>query len=216
VIESSRMAKLDCSKLITPTPERVEAACVQFNHEYAVSEKALRDLFDQHPSNSDIHHVFLKVVALNFLYSTRILLYSDKVRDVGDVADHINRIHQEIDAALHGHAPKPEIVDRIANIHIQGKRDMNCFSFATKYCSWHDPESYPIWDSRVDVYLRCLQKQEDRGDDFRLKGNWNYSDFLAVMTRLKKRYGLDSISFKDIDKFLWLEGERLNNPGAQI
>jgi hypothetical protein len=49
-----------------------------------------------------------------------------------------------------------------------------------------------------------------------LKGDWKYSDFLAVMARLKKRYGLDSISFKDIDKFLWSEGERLKNPGTQI
>jgi hypothetical protein len=68
----------------------------------------------------------------------------------------------------------------------------------------------------VDTYLRCLQKQSDCGDDFRLKGDWKYPDFLAVMTRLKKRYGLDSISFKDIDKFLWSEGERLKNAGTQI
>jgi hypothetical protein len=77
------MAKLDCSKLVTPTPERVEAARIQFNDANAVGEKTLWNLFDQCRSNSDLHHVFLKVVALNFLYSTRILLYSTKVRDVG-------------------------------------------------------------------------------------------------------------------------------------
>jgi hypothetical protein len=210
------MAKLDCSKLVTPTPERVEVARIQFNEANAVGEETLRNLFDQHRSNSDLHHVFLKVVALNFLYSTRILLYSTKVPDVGDVAKHINDIHRNIDPALDGHAPKSEIVDQISRVLVPGKKYMNCCSFATKYCSWHDPESYPIWDSRVDAYLRCLQNQTDCGDDFRLKGDWKYSDFLAVMTRLKKRYGLDSISFKDIDKFLWSEGERLKNPGTQI
>jgi hypothetical protein len=210
------MARGDCSKLVTPTPERVEAALKQFNDANAVGEKALGELFKQYPSNGDLHHVFLKVVALNFLYSTRILLHSTKVRDVGDVADHIYRIHRDIDAALNAHAPNPEIVDRIAKIPVIGKRDIGCFSFATKYCSWHEPKSYPIWDSNVELYLQCLQKQTDFGDDFKLKGDWKYSDFLGVMTRLSKRYGLDSFTFKDIDKFLWSEGERLKNSGKQI
>lgn len=200
-----------------PTPEFVQAACDQFDKDNELGEATLTGLFTQYRGNCDRHHVFLKVVALNFLYSTRIVLDSTKIPDVEDVACHIYRNHDEIDSALDADPPKIDIVDRIASFHIDGKKDKGCFSFATKYCSWHRPESYPIWDSNVDVYLRCLRDQTDFGEDFRLRADWRYSDFLEVMIRLKKRYGLDdSFTFKKLDKFLWLEGGRLKNSGAQI
>lgn len=41
-----------------------------------------------------------------------------------------------------------------------------------KYCSWHRPESYAIWDLNVKVYLRCLQKQTGFRADFELDGDW--------------------------------------------
>jgi hypothetical protein len=64
-----------------------------------------------------------------------------------DVALHIHRNAQYVDSALA--AGSPEIFDKIARVTIRGK-EHNFFSFATKYCSWHYPEVYPIWDSRVD------------------------------------------------------------------
>ena len=38
------MARLDGSKLVTPTPERVEVARMQFNDANAVGEETLRNL----------------------------------------------------------------------------------------------------------------------------------------------------------------------------
>jgi hypothetical protein len=99
-------------------------------------------------------------------------------------------------------------VDRIAKVTIRssGKVRYN-YSFATKYCSWHNPEAYPIWDSRVDRYLWTLQKQEHFARSFSTNADlWGYPKFRTVMEEFRDCYGLGSFSFKDTDKFLWSEG----------
>jgi hypothetical protein len=39
------------------------------------------------------------------------------------------------------------------------KREINFYSFATKYCSHHKPEMYPIYDSYVDKMLGYFKKR---------------------------------------------------------
>ncbi len=202
--------------MLTPTAQRVQDACKQFDRDNRLGEETLNGLFNQYRSNSDLHHVFLKVVALNFLYSTRIDRYSEKRPDVEDVARHIHDNFKEIDSALDARPPKLEIVDRINSVTVSEKQRRSCFSFATKYCSWHRPKSYAIWDSNVKVYLRCLQKQTGFRADFKLDGDWKYPTFHGVMADLVNCYGLGEFTLKDIDKFLWLEGERIKNSGASI
>ena len=91
-----------------------------------------------------------------------------------------------------------------------GKKERNSFSFATKYCSWHKPDLYPIWDSRVQTYLGWLQKESDFAKGFDVNAaHWTYDEFRGAMNALRERYRLASFTFKDIDKFLWLEGGRL-------
>lgn len=181
-----------------PTAELVEAACKQFDHDNRIVEQALKDLFNQYPGNHCHPHVLLKVVAVNHLYATRILA-------VHDVASHIHQQAQDVDSALANGSP--EIVDKIARVTlgINGK-ERNNYSFATKYCSWHNVASYPIWDSRVDKYLWSLQKQDRFATIFKRNADlWEYPKFCEVMTAFRDRYGLGSFTFKEIDKFLWSE-----------
>jgi hypothetical protein len=156
-------------------------------------------LFNQFPGNSDLSHVLLKVVALNRLYSTQIFA-------VMNVAQLIHRNAQDIDSALA--VGSPQIVDKIARVTISasGKERRN-LSFATKYCSWHNPEAYPIWDSRVDKYLWSLQKQDNFAPFFKTNADlWDYPKFREVIVAFRDRYDLGSFTFKDTDKFLWSEG----------
>ncbi|MGP8247781.1 MAG: hypothetical protein ACLQVN_25120 [Bryobacteraceae bacterium] len=192
--------------MTTPTEDVVRDACEIFDRENSVIEESLKELFSQYPSNKDVRHVLLKVVALNALYSTRIFVYSEKVPNVVDVARRIHEHVQDVDSALD--AGSPELVDRIAMVTVPGKKDRKYFSFATKYCSWHKPESYPIWDANVERYLGCLQKQTGFARDFDVNGYWDYPRFREVMTAFRERYDLGSFGFKEIDKFLWLYGGR--------
>ena len=185
--------------LLKPTPELVLAACKEFDEQNQTVEQALTELFCQYPDNRSHPGVLLKVVALNRLYSTQIFA-------VMDVADHIHRQAQEIDFALA--SGSPAVVEKIAKVVIKGKVH-NFWCFATKYCSWHNPACYPIWDSRVDRYLWCLQKQTQFAASFRHADLWNYDRFREIVTAFRDHFHLGPVSFKQIDKFLWLSGEEL-------
>jgi len=187
--------------LIAPTVELVRAACEQFNRENGVTEKALADLFGAYPSNEDASHVLLKVAALNSLYATRILA-------VLKLAEHIAGLGTKLDAALA--AGSPDAVEQIARIGI-GEKDFTFYSFASKYCNWHKPELYPIYDSRVDKYLWLLKKQgEFSCEKFTSRTDLgSYSIFRDVMIALRDQFGLGSFSFKQIDAFLWSQGEAI-------
>ncbi len=180
-----------------PTADLVRAACREFDEENRVAEETLGELFQQYRANHDLRHVLCKVVVLNRLYWTQIL------GDM-DVALHINRNVPDIDLALA--SGSPEIVDRIAKVTIQGKVH-NFFSFATKYSSWHNPRNYPIYDYRVDCYLWRMQK-ETQFFSFRHEALWQYPQFLEVVTAFRDAYGLNDFTFKEIDKFIWLHGDK--------
>jgi hypothetical protein len=165
--------------ILPPTADRVRAACDTFDRDHQLTEQTLQELFHHYPSNSDSRHILLKVVAINGLYHTCIFA-------LDTVARHIHAHHKEIDFALA--AGSPEIVDKIARVTVKGKV-YNFFSFATKFCSWHNPAAYPIYDAHVDHYLWNLQNQD------------HFASFLHPET-----HGLTAYSFKEIDKFLYLEG----------
>jgi hypothetical protein len=189
----------------TPTAELVRAACEKFDREEWEIENALKELFSQYPGNGNLSHVLLKVVTLNSLYSTQIRAHSETIPNLLDVARHIHTNAKKIDSALA--AGSTEIVETIARISVPGKKDRNNFSFATKYCSWHKPEVYPIYDSNVQRYLEFLQGRSTFAGDFNVSApHWTYAAFCGAMDGLRKHYGLGSFTFKDIDKFLWSEG----------
>jgi hypothetical protein len=182
--------------LQTPNAERVRAACEKFDHENESIELALQELFQQYPGNSDLRHVLLKVVAVNSLYHTNIFA-------LDTVARHIHANHKEIDAALA--AGSHEIVDKIARVTIQGKK-YNFFSFATKYCNWHQPEKYCIYDSRVDQYLWNLHMQNSFAA-FLHPNLWDYPKFHSIVIAFRDFHGLHAFTLKELDKFLYLQGE---------
>ena len=201
---SKANAKSKVQMALAPSCTNVWAACEEFDREEAIIEAGLTELFTAYPQNTTPHHVLLKVTTLNALYSSQILVYSPTRTDVRDMAEHICGNGHAIDAALANGLP--EVVDEIARPEVTGKRAYQHFSFATKYCSWHRPECYPIWDSRVRAYLLWLQKERSFAKDFKVYGCWKYPAFLELITRFRKQYELDAFSFKQLDKFLYRAG----------
>jgi hypothetical protein len=191
--------------LAAPTEKLVRAACEEFDRDNSLVEQSLSELFRQYPTNTDLRHVLLKVVALNALYSTQIHVYARIVPNVLDVAEHIQRNAEEIDSALA--IGSPEVVDRIAAVNAPEKKSRWFFSFATKYCSFQRPEFYPIWDSRVDRYICSLKAQPQFAEFFGTgEDRWRYSEFRRLITVFRGTFGLGSFSFKEIDKFLYTYG----------
>ena len=185
-----------------PSAEGVRKACTFFGNDKNEPDPALFELFAQYPKNDKFSHVLLKVVTLNTLYSTMIRVYSNHPT-VYDVARHIvdQKIDSDLDLCL------PELVRKISKIDKNKKTYYN-YSFATKYCSFHQPESYPIYDSRVNEYLWHLKSL---GGLRKLKRNalWIYPEFKKIVDEFRDRYCLQEFTYKQIDAFLYLNGGKL-------
>lgn len=187
--------------LTAPNAELVRKACEEFDRENEITEKALSDLFAAYPANDNASHVLLKVAALNSLYATRILA-------VLKLANHIAGLGAELDSVLA--TGSPDAIDAIGRVSIADK-DFFFYSFASKYCNWHWPSLYPIYDARVDKYLWALKKQGlFQSEAFSQHQDlYKYSQFCLVMTAFREQFGLGSFTFKQIDKFLWSQGEAI-------
>jgi hypothetical protein len=97
-----------------------------------LDEEALRELWERFPKNSRVAHVLLKVVVLNELYKPRV-----RAIDLKPLASHIAGLG--IDGLLAVGSPNAaDLIMRCPAVTSQ------YFSFASKYCSWHNPAAYPI------------------------------------------------------------------------
>lgn len=162
---------------------------------YAISDIALSKLFGLFPRNDSLDEILLKVATLNGLYGTNILA-------LHAVAEHIHTC--KIDDKLSTF--DLDVVEEIAKVTVREKVRRH-YSFASKYCSFHRPEAYPIYDSFVEQQLWRYQ-QRDRFSHFsRPELFQSYSTFRRVIEDFQAYYGLASLSLREVDKFLWLCGK---------
>lgn len=182
-------------ELPVPTPSLVRSHVEQFDQAEAVTERVLRKVFSLFPTNDSIDDMFLKVVVLNDLYRTGILA---KYR----VAEHILRA--SVDPLIS--TGDVDAVERITPVRIGTKIRRN-YSFATKYCAWHNSNEYPIYDTFVDQML-WLYKKWDNFTDFQHQELLIYREFKRVMLAFREFYNLSEFSLKDLDKFLWRAGQK--------
>ncbi len=162
---------------------------------YTLQEESLNLLFNDFcPSNKVIEHILLKVSALNDFYSTNIF-------DTYSVAKHILQcnIDQELSSG------NGQLVNVIAPVKIK-HRTINFYSFASKYCSHHKPESYPIYDSYV-VKMLMFFKKKDKYDTFRKADLKDYTRFMQAIKKFQEYYNLNSFTLRQIDIYLWLAGK---------
>lgn len=162
---------------------------------YTLAEGALSLLFHKLcPDNTDIESVLLKVSALNDFYSTNIY-------DTYSVSKHILSLN--IDSRLE--RKDLGLVNEIAAVKFKGKV-RHFYSFASKYCSHHRPDDFPIYDSLVEKMLKHYRKT-DKFEIFRNAELKNYRRFIEIIESLRRFYGVDDFSLRELDIFLWLAGK---------
>ncbi len=158
-------------------------------------DSALKSLFRVMPHNTDVGEVAVKLAALNGLYATNILA-------VNQVATHIASL--DIDARLAAPEVDASLIEDIARVTLKGKVRRN-YSFATKYCSFHRPDLYPIYDRLVRDVLNALLLQGEAFDTFSRGERWHadYAIWNRSITKFRQHYRLEEFSLRDIDKYLW-------------
>lgn len=185
----------------TPTDEIIDAYMEKFYQaeRYYLADQAITNLFEKFPENKKLEDILLKISVINDLYSTNI--YGTFI-----MARHIQKL--QIDNAIT--AADPTIVNKIAVGHgipkPKGSGDRNFYSFATKYCNWHNKDAYPIYDSFVHKILIAYREKDHfcSFDDGDLK---DFQQFKEIIAAFKTTYALVRHNLKEIDKFLWIYGQ---------
>ena len=203
-----------------PSKEEVEKYLKEWDEleNYTAQETALDKLFFKLcPKNEVFSDILLKATTLNKFYSTN-------VYDVYNMAEHIHKL-KDVDARLND--GDLTLVDDIRLVKIKNKdkeKEINYFSFASKYCSHHNPKDFPIYDSYVDKVLRYFQKKDgfyEIEDKASFKnGLKDYKFFKDVLIRFQEKYelkdvlaqfqkdhGMKNYDLKLLDRYLWLLGK---------
>lgn len=181
-----------------PTPAVISKYLKKWKtlEKYRLQEASLNLLFQKLcPENKRIDHVLLKVSALNDFYSTNIYA-------TYPVAKHI--LSKKIDRRLK--AGDCSLVNEIAKVSIKKGTTKNFYSFASKYCSHHNPKIFPIYDSYVEKML-IHYKRKDRFDHFTKADLKDYERFVNIIGNFKMSYELKEFSLREIDIFLWIAGK---------
>jgi len=170
-----------------------------------MADQAVRMVFNLWLGNTRKEQVLIKVVVLNSLYNTN--LYSV---EVVEMAKHI--VKQKVDSKFSQGDPK--VIEDIRKGHgiSRGKtnEDWNFYSFATKYCHWHVPSTYVMYDTNVDKALGKLNRLLEFCRPFSPGELRQYSTLKEVIDSLAAALALTK-DYKKLDQALWMYGKYLKN-----
>ena len=164
---------------------------------YTSQEEALNKLFlELLPGNSEIADILLKASCLNDFYSTRIFAIYPVAKSILSIKDLDKRLK----------AGDIKLVCELGNVKI-GDDKRYFYSFATKYCSHHNPIAFPIYDSYVEKVLVYFNKV-DEFSSFKIKDLKDYRTFKGILLDFQRYYKLERFNLKEIDRYLWLLGKK--------
>lgn len=197
-------------KIPRPSKSQVELYLKAWDSlkDYPLQESSLRKLFIKtYPVNTDLDDVLVKVCALNEFYRAGIF-------KIVDLAKHIRSLNIDDDLKNNN----LDLVEKIASGHgirkNKNAKESYLYSFATKYCSHHNPETYPIYDSYVEKVLIHFQHKDGfyrpaKQDLGLFKSKIRlFKSFRDIILGFRKYYELESFNLKQIDQYLWLLGKK--------
>jgi len=149
-----------------------------------------------HLPRFDTSSTLLKTAAVNALMATQIFA-------LVAMASHVENVLGNVQLEKAG----PELVDKIADFKHKNK-ERECVSFASKFAHFFiGPDRFPMKDSystkMVEFHLgtqNCVQTEKQVLDE-------SYAAFVRNIEQLKKRDGLDGVSHRRLDRYLWFAGK---------
>lgn len=168
----------------------------------------LSKYFSNNPTNEDYYTVVNKILLIDYTNSTQLQKHKEKftvfslAKKIMDIPDLDKRIANG----------DPTVVDDIA-----GLTEVNLFSFASKFCFYHNKKEYSIYDGVVvdtipqymDVtksYIREC-KNDRKNSKKNDKDKKSYKDYINIINKLIDIYDLNSEQDpeirKKLDHFLW-------------
>ena len=206
--------------------ETVQTCIENFNKYEELKESVLTKAFSGAP-NTDLETVLIRVTLLNTFYSTR--LNNNAIKKPVDEDGKKHKKHIDVESMAKHIAKNPNLdvwiksqnedeqlmaFDYIATELSEYKTDNHyaASSFASKYCSWCNPESFPIMDSysrgmlyrvnaEIDTPFYTGRLSQDGLRDYPVFRSAHRA-FRAFLEREHNKL----YSAKEIDKYLWYYG----------
>ncbi len=184
-----------------PSVELVQEYISKFDgdKELVIVEEVLSELFGKYPNNQELCDILIKAAALNSLYNTHIFA-------IVKMANHIHKNINNLDARLR--SGSIELVDDIALLEVGNNKKRRNYSFASKYCHWHQPNIYPIYDSYVENIIWKYRKQDKNFMMFKRTELQQYERYKEIIDGFREHYRLTKFNYRQIDKFLWMYSKR--------
>lgn len=185
------------------TNESVEEAerMVQESDNYGPENELISRCLHKFPNNTDPDLVAMKIGLIDITNSTHLSQHKSKISMV-ELANIIAAI-PDIDARIA--AGDPEVVNEIARSN--GK--INLFSFASKYCCYHNrnlygKDDYSILDTVLKEYLPRYFDDVTKGQIQKWQDTFNYKAYNDYITRKLDELGITVEHRKrKFDHFVW-------------
>ena len=168
---------------------------------YVIQNDSLACLLKTYPYHTNKAAVATKVKLLNLFYSTGIMATNTMVEHIFSIKD--------IDARL-ANGDK-SLVGEISTLQL-GNTVRNNYSFATKYCAYHQPEKYPIYDRLVaETFVALLGKDllpkykkyksyAKKSFAEKLK---EYNFYVTLYDYFMDEFDLKNFSYREVDAYIW-------------
>jgi len=166
-----------------------------------IGDRCMERIFRNCPSHCRIDDVLIKVISIDKFY--RAIVY-----DHFKMAQHIGSLKNLKSMILNGEEEAVEVI-RLGHGIVKRKtgKEIDLYSFASKYCHWSNPKRYPMYDQYVEKALEEIRKKNLW--DFPENENFkDYANFKKHIDVLKNLLGWD---YKKLDEALWIYGRYLKN-----
>ena len=167
---------------------------------YIYQDELVEQVFKDNQSHSDKRQVWKKCAVLNSMYSTNLMdAFRPTVEHICGIVN-LTILIKEGDVSA---------VSQIENVCVQrdtAKLYKRCTSFASKYCHFHNPKAYPIFDRHVRRMLYYINKQHPFYDRLTLENMESYHCFKDVVDAFIRKFlsnDSTSVSYKDFDRYIW-------------
>lgn len=174
---------------------------VQNTENYGPENELITRCLRKFPENIDPDIVAMKVGLIDITNSTHLSQHKSKISMV-ELADIISSI-PDIDERIA--IGDPEVVNEIAKSN--GK--VNLFSFASKYCCYHNRnlygrDDYSILDTVLKEYLPRYFDDITRGQIQKWQDSFNYQAYNDYISKKLDEYGI-TVSYRKrkFDHFVW-------------
>lgn len=170
--------------------------------DYVSQERALNGIFQGNGGlGFSESGLMVKCATLNDFYSTHIF-------KVYYVVQHYLGVPNLATRLATGDTTLADDLRRVPTPHNAKPTDF--YSFATKFCSHHNPAAFPIFD-KLAVNALYEFKKRDAFCNFTKSSLSDYKNYIRVIDTFRNYYDLTSYSYKDVDKYLWQIGKELRD-----